>query len=100
MGEIINRLEIIKPTASMRVLLSKCVLRLAARGYAERTRSIKFSRRKGYLVRRRDADSHEKQELPISRLKWGPMCPDCENRQVTVVFEPPSNAQVGVKGAG
>ena len=26
------------------------------------------------------------------------MCPNCENRQVTVVFEPPSNAQVGVNG--
>jgi hypothetical protein len=26
------------------------------------------------------------------------MCPSCENRQVTVVFEPPSNAQVGVNG--
>ena len=64
MGEIINRLEIIKPTASIRVLLSKCVARLAARGYAERTRSINFSRRKGYLVRRRDAGSYERAELP------------------------------------
>jgi hypothetical protein len=53
MGEILNRLEIIKPTASMRVLLSKSVARLAATGYAERTSPINFSRRKGYLVRRK-----------------------------------------------
>jgi hypothetical protein len=53
MGEIFNRLEIIKPTASMRVLLSKSVASLAASGYAERTSPTIFSRRKGYLVRRK-----------------------------------------------
>ena len=33
--------------------------------------------------------------FPISRLESRLMCPSCGGRQVTVVFEPPSNAQVG-----
>ena len=33
--------------------------------------------------------------FPISRLESRLMCPSCGSRQVTVVFEPPSNAQVG-----
>jgi hypothetical protein len=33
--------------------------------------------------------------FPLSRLESGLMCPACRNRRVTVVFEPPSNAQVG-----
>jgi hypothetical protein len=31
---------------------------------------------------------------PLSRLEARLMCPACGNRRVTVVFEPPSNAQV------
>ena len=33
--------------------------------------------------------------FPLSRLESRLMCPACGNRRVTVVFEPPSNAQVG-----
>ena len=33
--------------------------------------------------------------FPLSRLEGRLMCPACGNRRVTVVFEPPSNAQVG-----
>jgi hypothetical protein len=33
--------------------------------------------------------------FPLSRLEPRLMCPACGNRRVTVVFEPPSNAQVG-----
>jgi hypothetical protein len=33
--------------------------------------------------------------FPISRLEERLMCPACGNRRVTVVFEPPSNAQLG-----
>jgi hypothetical protein len=33
--------------------------------------------------------------FPLSRLETRLMCPACGNRSVTVVFEPPSNAQVG-----
>jgi uncharacterized Zn finger protein (UPF0148 family) len=32
--------------------------------------------------------------FPLSRLEGRLMCPACGNRRVTVVFEPPSNAQV------
>lgn len=53
MGEIFHRLEIINPIASMRVLLSKSIARLAARGYAERVKSANFTRHTGYLVRRK-----------------------------------------------
>jgi hypothetical protein len=31
--------------------------------------------------------------FPLSRLESRLMCPSCGNRSVTVVFEPPSNAQ-------
>jgi hypothetical protein len=33
--------------------------------------------------------------FPLSRLESRLMCPACGDRRVTVVFEPPSNAQVG-----
>jgi hypothetical protein len=33
--------------------------------------------------------------FPLSRLETRVMCPTCGSRSVTVVFEPPSNAQVG-----
>jgi hypothetical protein len=33
--------------------------------------------------------------FPLGRLEGRLMCPACGNRRVTVVFEPPSNAQVG-----
>ena len=33
--------------------------------------------------------------FPISRLESRLMCPTCGNRRVTVLFEPPRNAQVG-----
>jgi hypothetical protein len=33
--------------------------------------------------------------FPLSRLESRLMCPACGSRRVTVVFEPPSNAQVG-----
>jgi hypothetical protein len=33
--------------------------------------------------------------FPLSRLESRLMCPACGNRRVTVVFEPPSNVQVG-----
>jgi hypothetical protein len=32
--------------------------------------------------------------FPLSRLESRLMCPACGSRRVTVVFEPPSNAQV------
>ena len=32
--------------------------------------------------------------FPLFRLESRLMCPACGNRRVTVVFEPPSNAQV------
>ena len=32
--------------------------------------------------------------FPLSRLESRLICPACGNRRVTVVFEPPSNAQV------
>jgi hypothetical protein len=32
--------------------------------------------------------------FPLGRLEGRLMCPVCGNRRVTVVFEPPSNAQV------
>ena len=36
--------------------------------------------------------------FPLSRLESRLMCPACGNRRVTVVFEPPSNAQMGTQG--
>jgi hypothetical protein len=33
--------------------------------------------------------------FPLSRLESRLMCPACGNRRIAVVFEPPSNAQVG-----
>ena len=36
--------------------------------------------------------------FPLSRLKSRLMCPSCGSRRVTVVFEPPRNAQVGSRG--
>ena len=33
--------------------------------------------------------------FPLGRLEGRLMCPACGNRRVVVVFEPPSNAQVG-----
>ena len=33
--------------------------------------------------------------FPLSRLESRLMCPACGSRRVTVVFEPPSNYQVG-----
>lgn len=32
--------------------------------------------------------------FPLGRLETRLMCPSCGSRQITVVFEPPSNAQV------
>jgi hypothetical protein len=36
--------------------------------------------------------------FPLSRLESRLMCPSCGNRQVTVVFEPPSNALAVKRG--
>ena len=33
--------------------------------------------------------------FPLSRLETRLMCPACESRGITVVFEPPTNLQVG-----
>jgi hypothetical protein len=33
--------------------------------------------------------------FPLSRLESRLMCPTCGSRSVTVVFEPPTNRQVG-----
>jgi hypothetical protein len=33
--------------------------------------------------------------FPLSRLESRLMCPACGSRRVTVVYEPPSNAEVG-----
>jgi hypothetical protein len=64
-----------------------------ADGYREGTRSTRR------CVYRRQFDletlvSTRGRNFPLSRLESRLMCPACGNRRVTVVFEPPSNAQV------
>jgi hypothetical protein len=41
------------------------------------------------------SDATRGPNFPLSRLEGRLMCPSCGSRRVTVVFEPPSNAQVG-----
>jgi hypothetical protein len=63
-----------------------------ADGYRESTRSMRR------CVYRKQLDletlvSTRGPNFPLSRLESRLMCPACGNRRVTVVFEPPSNAQ-------
>ena len=63
-------------------------------GYRESTRSMRR------CVYRKQLDletlvSTRRPNFPLSRLESRLMCPACGSRTVTVVFEPPSNAQVG-----
>jgi hypothetical protein len=65
-----------------------------ANGYRQETRSM---RKCGY---RKQLDLETLvatggPNFPLSRLETRLMCPACGNRKVTLVFEPPSNAQVG-----
>ena|ERR1700691_3198253 len=65
-----------------------------ANGYREGTKSMRR------CVYRKQLDletlvATRGPNFPISRLESRLMCPSCGNRRVTVVFEPPSNAQVG-----
>jgi hypothetical protein len=64
-----------------------------ANGYRQETRSMRR------CVYRKQLDLEtlvctRGPNFPISRLE-SRLCPACGNRRVTVVFEPPSNAQVG-----
>ena len=64
-----------------------------ADGYREGTRSMRR------CVYRKQLDletlvATRGPNFPLSRLESRLMCPACGNRRVTVVFEPPSNAQV------
>ena len=63
-----------------------------AHGYREETRSMRR------CVYRKQLDletlvATRGPNFPLGRLETCLMCPACGNRQVTVVFEPPSNAQ-------
>jgi len=63
-------------------------------GYREYTRSM----RKCVYRKQLDLETlvaTRGPNFPLSRLESRLMCPSCGNRSVTVVFEPPSNAQVG-----
>jgi hypothetical protein len=65
-----------------------------ANGYRQETRSMRR------CVYRKQLDletlvATRGPNFPLARLEGGLMCPACGNRRVTVVFEPPSNAQVG-----
>ncbi len=65
-----------------------------AEGYRESTRSMRR------CVYRKQLDLEtlvctRGPNFPLSRLESRLMCPACGSRWVTVVFEPPSNAQVG-----
>ena len=65
-----------------------------ANGYREGTRSM----RKCVYRKQLDLETlvaTRGPNFPLSRLESRLMCPACGNRRVTVVFEPPSNAQVG-----
>jgi hypothetical protein len=65
-----------------------------ANGYRQETRSI----RKCVYRKQLDLETlfcTRGPNFPISRLEGRLMCPACGNRRVTVVFEPPSNAQMG-----
>jgi hypothetical protein len=65
-----------------------------ANGYRQETRS----QRKCVYRKQLDLETlicTRGPNFPISRLESRLMCPSCGNRRVTVVFEPPSNAQVG-----
>jgi hypothetical protein len=65
-----------------------------ANGYRQETRSMRR------CVYRKQLDletlvATRGPNFPLSRLESRLMCPSCGNRRVVVVFEPPSNAQVG-----
>ena len=57
MGEIFARLGYVSISPSMRVSLSKCVARLMDRGLVERIAWPNWSRRTGYLIRKRMQES-------------------------------------------
>jgi hypothetical protein len=64
-----------------------------ADGYREGTRSIRL------CIYRKELDletlvATRGPNFPLSRLESRLMCPSCGSRRVTVVFEPPTNAQV------
>jgi hypothetical protein len=64
-----------------------------ANGYRQETRSM----RKCVYRKQLDLETlvaTRGPNFPLSRLESRLMCPACGNRRVTVVFEPPSNAQV------
>jgi hypothetical protein len=63
-------------------------------GYREGTKSMRR------CVYRRELDletlvATRGPNFPLSRLESRLMCPSCGSRQVRVVFEPPTNVQVG-----
>jgi hypothetical protein len=65
-----------------------------AHGYREGTKSIRRCVYRKLL----DLDTlvcTRGPNFPISRLESRLMCPACGNRNVTLVFEPPTNRQVG-----
>jgi hypothetical protein len=64
-----------------------------AKGYRESTRSI----RRCVYRKQLDLDTlvcTRGPNFPLSRLESRLMCPACGGRNVTVVFEPPSNRAV------
>jgi hypothetical protein len=64
-----------------------------ANGYRQETRSI----RKCVYRKQLDLETlvaTRGPNFPLSRLESRLMCPSCGNRQVTVMFEPPTNSQV------
>ena len=63
-------------------------------GYRQETRSVRRCVFRGQL----DLETlvaTRGPNFPLSRLEFRLMCPTCGNRRVTVLFEPPRNAQVG-----
>ena len=63
-------------------------------GYRERTKSM----RRCVYRKQLDLDTlvcTRGPNFPLSRLETRLVCPACGGRSVTVVFEPPSNRQVG-----
>ena len=76
-----------------RSLVGRCIC-VAPTAIGEYTRSMRR------CVYRRQLDletlvATRGPNFPLGRLEGRLMCPACGNRRVTVVFEPPSNAQVG-----
>src|SRR5277367_3172140 len=89
-----HRIMAFSPSSGVARSLGWKVHMRCANGYREETRSMRR------CVYRRQLDLEtlvvtRGPNFPLSRLEGRLMCPACGSRQVTVVFEPPSNAQVG-----